>query len=250
MSAAWVIGCRRDSSVLDLAAETMRLRIGEQVQDGAQPVLVPGVVLGRPAGHVEPLDVADRHRRLHLVFRLHQDGGEVAVPHAERQRDLVEADAALAHRVARQEGEGDVGVGETVQDGAAPVVAGLDFGGVDPGRVAGGFQVAPDAQHQLGVGVVGVAEEHLQAHAAWWGRRGGKRKEMFAFRFGDGVTSPSWPGSSRPSDRGTLPLQMAGSSPAMTGGWFHAAGRPLPVGVELAMTRGRGTPCNAATHAS
>ena len=167
--------------VLDLAAETVGFRIGEQVQDGALLLLIPGVVLGRPVGHVEPLDVADRDRRLHLVLRLDQDGGEVAVPHAERQRDLVEAHAVFANGVTGEEGERAVGVGEAVEDGAAPVVARFYFGGVDPGRVAGGLQVAPDALHQRGVGVVGVAEEHLQAHAAHGGEcgYGGARECLF-----------------------------------------------------------------------
>ena len=72
------------------------------------------------------------------------------------------------------------------------------------------------------------------------------RKEIFSFRsfverFAYGVTFTVMAGLVPAIGRGTLPLRMAGTSPAMTvRTGFIQAGRALPAGVELAMTREQG----------
>ena len=58
-----------------------------------------------PVVHVEPLDVADVHRRLHLLLALDEDGLDVAALHADGDGDLIAADAGVAGGMLREEGD-------------------------------------------------------------------------------------------------------------------------------------------------
>lgn len=56
-----------------------------------------------PVMHVEPLNVADARRRLHLCFALHQDGLDVPTLNADRDRQFVKANAWISRRVFGEE---------------------------------------------------------------------------------------------------------------------------------------------------
>ena len=96
-----------------------------------------------PVVHVEPLDVADAGRRLHLRLALDEDGLNVAALHADGDGDFVEADAGVAGGMFREEGENAVAAGDAVGDGAPPVVAGFDLALVEPDIVPALFQIEP-----------------------------------------------------------------------------------------------------------
>ena len=85
-----------------------------------------------PVVHVEPLDVADAERRLHLPLALDEDGLDVAALHADGDGDLIEADAGVAGGMFREEGQHAVALQNAVGDGTPPFVAELDLGLVEP----------------------------------------------------------------------------------------------------------------------
>lgn len=98
-----------------------------------------------PFVHIEPLDVADVHRRLHLLLALYEDGLDVAALHADGESNLVEADAGVAGGVLREEGQHAAALQNTVGDGVPPIVAKLDLALIEPDIVAALFQVGLDA---------------------------------------------------------------------------------------------------------
>ncbi|MCX7363076.1 MAG: hypothetical protein NTV97_14650 [Alphaproteobacteria bacterium] len=170
MSAVWAAG---------VAGETLHLRVGEKLLEllelggvpGLERRLAGGLAVG-PLVHVEPLDVAHRHRRRghHLGFEQH--GGDGAALLVQGDAQLVEADAGLAHRMLGEEAEREVGAFHPVEDAAAPVVAGLDGRIVFPDLVARGLEVALDTLDDGPVVVVAVAQEDLH----------GPRRTVLAFR--------------------------------------------------------------------
>ena len=157
----------------DLAGEAPIGGVGQQGEDFVAFGCVPGGpgggaggVVGRPVGHVQPLDVGDRDGGADLGFRLHQDGGDGAVLVVQRDGQFVEADAGVARRVLRQEGEDEAAGLDAVDDLAAPVVAVRDAAAVAPGVVAGLAQVVFHEVHQCLVRVVAVAEEDLHDYGS------------------------------------------------------------------------------------
>ena len=129
---------------------------GAGLWSGTQATIAPLF----PVVHVEPLDMADVHRRLHLLLALDEDGLDVAALHADGYGDLIAADTGVAGGMFREEGDELVAPGYTFRDGMAPVIARLNLALVEANIVAALFKVGLDAADQFLVGIVAVAEEN------------------------------------------------------------------------------------------
>ena len=112
--------------------------------------------------HVEPLDVADAGRQLHLLLALDEAALDVSALRADGDADFIEADAGIAGGMFREEGKEAVALRNAGRDGAPPVVAEGDVVFVKPDIVAALFQVSVDAADEFFVGVVSVAEEDAE----------------------------------------------------------------------------------------
>ena len=145
------------------AAALVALHDGDDFSEfGLIPLLPRRFVCGVtffPVVHVEPLDVADAWRRLHLALALDEDGLDVAAFDTDGDGDFVEADAGVAGGMLREERQHAVALQNAVGDGAPPFVAELDLALVEPDIVTAFFQVGLDAAHQLLIAVVAIAEE-------------------------------------------------------------------------------------------
>src|ERR1051325_228058 len=127
-----------------------------------------------PVVHVEPLNVADAHRRLHLLLALDKYGLDVAALHSYGDGDFIAAHAGVAGGIFREEGQDAVALQNAVGDRVPPFVAELDLVLVEPDIVSALLQVGLDAADQLLVAVVAIAEEDAQ----WlMGTRSGHGKE-------------------------------------------------------------------------
>lgn len=132
-------------------------RIGMLRRDARAPLL-PLL----PVVHVEPLDVADAHRRLHLLLAFNEDGLDVASLHADGDGDLIAADTGVAGGMLREERQHPLARQNAVRDRPPPVVAGLDLVLVEPDIVAALFQISVNAAGQFFVRVLAVAEEDAE----------------------------------------------------------------------------------------
>ena len=157
----------------------------------------PGVVLGLPAGHVDPLGAADMVGGVDVRGGLdgHGDDGAVFV---QRDGEFVEADAGVADGFFGEEGDGLLAVAEAGDDGLAPVLALFDLGGVDPGFDVGGFQAFPDPVHESGIfgRFVGVAEEDTHdgrfRAVVSWSMGGGEEETSGARARRDAMAVENW----------------------------------------------------------
>lgn len=119
-------------------------------------------VRGPPVVHIEPLDMADVHRRLHLRLALDEDGLDVAALHAQRDGDLFTAHAGVTGGMFGKEGKNTQAFQSSVGDLASPVVAEFDLVLVEPDVVPALFQIGLDAADEFLIGVVAVAEEDAE----------------------------------------------------------------------------------------
>ena len=93
---------------------------------------------------------------------LDEDGLDVSLLDANRDADLIKADAGVAGGMFREEGDEFVAVCEAFRDGAPPVVAEFDLALVEPDIVAALFEVGLDAADEIFVGIAAVAEENAE----------------------------------------------------------------------------------------
>ena len=160
---------------LDLSGEAAAFVALHHPDDLGELGLIPFLPCGLvpspplfPVVHVEPLDVADVHRRLHLLLALDEDGLDVSALHANGDGNLIAADAGITGGVFREEGNELVAAGDAVGDPLPPVVACLDLILVEPDIVPAHFEIALDAMDEFLVLVVPVAEE--EAERQWRSR--------------------------------------------------------------------------------
>ena len=113
---------------------------------------------GAPLAEVGPLQVADGTGMSGFDAGLEEhriDGAEAV--HGDR--DLVAADAGVAHGVPGEEGDGQFAVVDAAGDAAFPIVPVANFLPVDPDLVPALLEVRLETLDQLAVDVMAVAEE-------------------------------------------------------------------------------------------
>src|SRR5205823_2008515 len=132
--------------LFDLPSKAAALLTLYHAENLGELLLIPPATVGAaevallpPVMHVQPLDVADAGRRLHLRLALHQDGLDVASPHPNGDSNLVKAHARIACRVSGEKGDKFVARGDAFCDRATPVVPGFDLALVEPHLVPACF---------------------------------------------------------------------------------------------------------------
>lgn len=81
---------------------------------------------------------------------------------ADSDGDFITAHAEIAGGMLREEGDNPLTVQDLIGDRAPPVVAGLDFGLVEPDIVPALFQVSLDASDEFLIGGAAVAQENAE----------------------------------------------------------------------------------------
>ena len=95
-------------------------------------------------------------------FALDEDGLDVSLFDANRDADLIEADAGVAGGMFREEGDEFVAARDPFRDGAPPVVAEFDLALIEPDIVSAFFKVGLNEADEILVAVVTVTEEDAE----------------------------------------------------------------------------------------